>query len=121
MTIHSEWLGRTIMVEIDCPAGCIHPRLEDTVFAIHFGFIPGTRGDDGFAIDVYVFDDPGAIDPSTPFEATVIAIVHRKDDGQDKLVVSASGQRPTAEEVEAAVEFQEKWFKHTVEVLSPHQ
>ena len=119
MRIYREWLGRKVMVEIDRVAGCIHPRLEDTVYPIHYGFIPGTRTEAGDAIEIYVVDDPASIDPADEFEAEIIAIVHRKEGGADKLVVSVTGKRMSADEVETAVEFQEKWFKHDIEVLNP--
>ncbi len=117
MKIHKEWLGRKVMVEIDRPAGSMHPLHGDIVFPIHYGFIPGTRAEDGRAIDIYVLDPVEAIDIGADFEATVVAIIHRLDDGEDKLAVSTTGLHPTKDEVESAVEFQEQWFKHTIEVL----
>jgi len=105
------------MVEIDRPAGCIHPQIENMVYPLHYGLVPGTRAEDGTAIEIYVVDPVGVINPATVFEATVVAIVHRKEGGGDKLVVSSTGLVPSLQEITSAVEFQEQWFKHDIEVL----
>ena len=78
-----DWAGRRLTVEIDRPLGSTHPREDDIVYAVNYGFVPGTIAPDGHPIDVYVLD---AGEPLGRCEATVIAIVRRRDDVEDKLV-----------------------------------
>jgi inorganic pyrophosphatase len=40
----------------------------------------------------------------------VIALIHRKDDIEDKLVVSKNFHKYSKEQIEALVEFQERFF-----------
>ena len=48
------------------------------------------------------------------FKGTVIAIVERKDDIEDKLVVVPTGLDFTDEEIEEMIKFQESFFKHSI-------
>ena len=79
----ADWAGKRITVEIDRTRGSTHPTEDDIVYGVNYGFIPGTRAPDGHPIDVYVLD---AGEPLERCEATVIAIVRRRDDVEDKLV-----------------------------------
>ena len=48
------------------------------------------------------------------FIGIVIAIIHRTDDDDAKLIVVPDGVKLSDDEIEKAVEFQEKWFKHMI-------
>ena len=52
--------------------------------------------------------------PVEEFEGKVIAVVHRIDDDDDKLVVVPQNLKISDEEIEKTVNFQEKWFKHQI-------
>ena len=43
-----------------------------------------------------------------------VAIIHRTNDNDDKLIVVPDGQNPTNEYIEQKTAFQEQWFKHTI-------
>lgn len=106
-----DWVGRRIQVEIDRPLGSRHPREPDIVYAVNYGLVPGTLAPDGHPLDVYVL---GAKKPPAHCEATVIAIIRRRDDTEDKLVAAVSGAWD-AGAIEAATEFQERFFDSWVE------
>jgi inorganic pyrophosphatase len=108
----NHWNGRTINVVIDRPFGSTHPRHPDIVYPINYGYIPGTMAPDGHPIDAYVL---GAEYPLERCSAKVIAVIHRRDDVEDKLVVAMSGEWDR-ESIERATEFQEQYFDSWVEL-----
>ncbi len=110
----ADWIGRRVTVEIDRPLGSTHPAESDIVYGVNYGFVPGTLAPDGHPIDVYVLD---AKEPLKRCEATVIAIIRRRDDVEDKLlaVVDQSGHWDTAT-ILAATDFQERFFDSWVEL-----
>ncbi len=81
---------------------------------MNYGFVPGTRAPDGHPLDIYVLD---ASKPLERCEATVIAIVRRRDDIEDKLVGALDESRAwDAAAIGAAIEFQERFFDSWVEL-----
>ena len=110
----ANWLGRRVTVEIDRPLGSAHPREDDIVYPINYGFVPGTRAPDGHPLDVYVLD---STEPLRQCEATVIAIVRRRDDVEDKLVAVLDATSAwSAPAIRATVDFQERYFDSWVEL-----
>lgn len=113
----SAWIGREVEVVVDRPAGSTHPDGEP-MYPINYGFLPGTEAGDGEAIDAYVLDPAGPVSRAV---GRVIAVVHRRDDVEDKLVVAADGVVRSPEQITAAVAFQERFFDSTVVVgRAPH-
>lgn len=55
--------------------------------------------------------------PVKDFVGIVIAIIHREDDIEDKWVVAAPGVKYSEKAIISAVDFQEKYFQYTIEVL----
>ena len=109
----ADWLGRRVTVEIDRPLGATHPREANIVYEANYGFVPGTLAPDGHAIDAYVLD---AAEPLEGCKATVIAIVRRRDDVEDKLVaVLDPNSAWDGAGIAAAVDFQERFFDSWVE------
>ena len=111
-----SYLGKTVHIGIDRPIGYVHHKGEyDLVYPINYGYIPGVLGGDGEEMDVYLL---GVDAPVKEFDAHIIAIVHREDDVEDKLVGTPEGMTFTAEEIAAAVRFQEQYYNSYVEILS---
>lgn len=106
-------LGRTVTVQIDRPLGSAHPRHPDLVYPVNYGFLPGVTGGDGEEQDVYVL---GVDVPLAAFTGTIIAILRRADDCEDKLVAAPAGMRFGTDEIEAALWFQEQYFSHTISI-----
>lgn len=103
----SEYIGKIVTVKMDRPLGSAHPK-HKFIYPVNYGYIPGTVSGDGEELDAYVL---GEHKPLDTFEGRVIAVVHRLNDNDDKLVVMADGRNYTDDQINALVEFQEKWFE----------
>ena len=107
-----NWIGRSIDVVVDRPLGSHHPDHADLIYEVNYGFVPGTVAPDGEPIDAYVLGPDHALDYCT---GEVVAIIRRRDDIEDKLVVALSGQWDRAS-IAAATAFQEQYFDSSVEM-----
>lgn len=116
-TLLWAWLGQRVAVIVDRPLGSAHPEHPDIVYSINYGYIPGTEAGDAMPIDAYII---GVDVPVSSFLGEVIAIVVRRNDIEDKLVVAPAGMELTGEEVEQAVAFQEQYFESTIVTASDH-
>lgn len=105
-----DLLGKKVQVKIDRPLGSKHPK-HGFEYKVNYGFIPGTKSPDGEELDVYLL---GVNKPVDKTQGICIAIIHRTDDDDDKLIVTPNGEDIPNEEIEKLVEFQEKWFKHEI-------
>jgi inorganic pyrophosphatase len=108
-------LGKQVTVTIDRPIGSSHPRHTDIIYPLNYGYIADILAGDGMEIDAYVL---GPTLPCISVSGTVIAVVERIDDVEDKLVVVAD-DRPenheyTVEQIRTAVDFQERYFASTI-------
>lgn len=108
-----SYLGKTVNISIDRPMGSVHPKHDDIVYPVNYGFIPNVLGGDGEELDVYLL---GADAPVTEYTAQIIGIIHRRNDIEDKLVAAPEGMSFTAEEIKEAVEFQEQYFDSEIEI-----
>lgn len=104
------YLGQTVMVRMDRQLGTKHPKYDWT-YPVNYGFIPGTISGDGMEIDAYII---GVKEPLSEFTGTCLAVIERKNDKEDKLVVAPPDYRATSEEIFQAVEFQEKYYQSEV-------
>ena len=105
-----DFLNKIVEVKMDRPLGSKHPK-HGFVYEVNYGFIPNTVSGDGEELDAYVL----LVDESLEtFEGRVVAVVHRTNDDDDKLVVVPDGQDISDEEIEKAVAFQEQWFTHEI-------
>lgn len=105
---------KMVDVVIDRPIGSVHPKYEDMICPLNYGFIPNVFGGDGEELDVYLM---GLNVPVKEYKAKVIAIVHRHNDVEDKLVAAPEGMSFTKMEIEDAVRFQEQYFESEIEIL----
>lgn len=100
-------IGKKVTVTIDRPLGSFHPSHPDIYYPINYGYIEGIMAPDGEEQDAYVL---GVEVPVETFTGTVIAIIHRRNDVEDKWVVAPAGMAFTKEEIENQVHFQEQYF-----------
>ena len=105
-----DFLGKTVNVKLDRPLGSQHPKHGFT-YKVNYGCIPNTVSGDGEELDAYVL---GIDTPLATFTGKCVAIIHRTNDNDDKLIVVPDGQNPTNEYIEQKTAFQEQWFKHTI-------
>ena len=108
-----SFLGKTVHIGIDRPIGYVHQKETYALtYPINYGYIPDVLGSDGEEMDVYLL---GVDIPVEKFDAHIIAIIHREDDVEDKLVGAPEGITFTKEEIAAAVHFQEQYYRSYVE------
>lgn len=106
----SNYLGQTVSVVMDRPLGSKHPK-HGFIYPVNYGYIPNTISGDGEELDAYVL---GVQEPINKFTGKCIAIIHRTDDNDDKLIIVPEGMDFSNEEIEKEVAFQEKWFHHII-------
>ena len=102
-----------ITARIDRPLGSAHPRHPDMIYPVNYGEIVGVMAPDGDWQDAYVL---GVDVPVETFTGRRIAIIYRRDDVECKWVLAPEGMSFTAEEIMAAVHFQEQYFDSVCEL-----
>lgn len=110
VTNPKDLLGKTVEFIVDRPLGSIHPK-HGFVYEVNYGYIPGTQSPDGEELDAYYL---GVDKPIKKAKGVCIAIIHRTNDDDDKLVVVPEGKDISNQKIEKLIEFQEKWFKHVI-------
>ena len=105
-----DYLDKALEVKIDRPLGSKHPK-HGFIYPVNYGYIPGTVSGDGEELDCYVL---GVFEPIEKFRGKCIAIIHRTNDNDDKLVVVPEEVNYSDDAIEALVEFQEKYFEHVI-------
>ena len=106
-------IGSTVTVTVDRPLGSVHPRHKDIVYPVNYGYVSGILAGDGEAQDAYIL---GIAEPLQFFTGTVIAMIRRLDDVEDKWVVAPAGCTFTESQIRKAVYFQEQYFNFRIEL-----
>ena len=107
---NKEYLGKIVYVEMDRKMGSAHPK-HGFIYPVNYGFIPNTVSGDGEELDAYVI---GVFEPLDTFEGKVVAIIHRTNDYDDKLVVCPENKDYSDDQIEALTEFHERFFEHII-------
>ena len=105
-----QYLYKIVTVKMDRPLGTKHPK-HGWEYPVNYGYIPGTVSGDGEELDAYVL---GPDVPLDEFTGRCIAIIHRTNDNDDKLVVVPDGLDLDDDTIEQETSFQEKWFEHVI-------
>ena len=105
-----EYLGKVVNVEIDRKLGTNHPK-HGFMYMLNYGFIPNTISGDGEELDAYLV---GVFEPVDNFEGKVIAIIHRINDDDDKLVVAPDNVEYSDDAISAMTQFQERYFESII-------
>ena len=100
------FLGKTVKVKMDRPLGSKHPK-HGFVYEVNYGFIEGVKAPDGEDLDAYYLGVTEAVDKA---KGVCIAIAHRRDNDDDKLIVIPDGVVMSDEAIMSAIKFQEQWF-----------
>ncbi|MBO6558847.1 MAG: inorganic pyrophosphatase [Pseudomonadales bacterium] len=108
---YTQYLGQDLYVKIDRPKGSNHPRL-DFIYETNYGFLPGTKAGDGHEIDVWVLEQET---PLSEFNGTCVAVIVRKDDDENKLVVA--NRRLSKERILEETKFVEGYYDTEVILL----
>lgn len=107
---NKNYLGKIIKIKIDRPLGTKHLK-HGFIYPINYGYVPDTISGDGEELDAYLL---GVFEPVEVYEGKCIAIIHRTNDNDDKLVVAPQGNNYSDDAINALIEFQEQYFKHII-------
>ena len=107
---NENYLEKIIKIVIDRPFGSKHPK-HGFIYPVNYGYVPNTISGDGEELDAYLL---GVFEPVLEFEGECIAIIHRTNDKDDKLVIVPKGKKYSDDAINALVEFQEQYFKHII-------
>ena len=100
-------IGKTVKITVDRPIGSAHPEYPDMIYPVNYGYVEGIIAPGGEEQDAYIL---GVYIPVSSFEGRIIAIIHRKNDVEDKWVVAPDNASFTKEEIKTLTYFQEKYF-----------
>lgn len=104
-------MGEKVTVTIDRPLQSNHPKYG-WPYPLNYGFVPGTVSPDGEELDAYVI---GPNEPLKEFSGTCIAVIHRTNDDDDKLVVVSDEKTGmTDDDIRQATGFQEQFFQSVI-------
>ena len=101
-------IGEEITVCITIPFGHKHNGIT---YELNYGYIKEFKSRNGNKLNAYVL---GVKEPVETFKGKIIAIIHRLNDCEDKLIVSDINKDYTNKEIEDMVKFQEANFKHKI-------
>ena len=107
---YKDFLGKKVKVVMNRPMGSKHPKWN-FIYPINYGYVPNTISGDGEELDAYIV---GIFEPVEEYEGKCIAAIHRLDDDDDKLVIAPEEKIYTKQQIEALVEFQERFFEHEI-------
>lgn len=106
-----EFIGKTLTITIDRPLGSRHPQWG-FVYPINYGFLPGVVSSDGEDLDAYIL---GVFEPLDQFTGICIAVIHRLDDRDDKLIIAPEGRNFNDGQINSLIEFQERFFHSVIQ------
>ena len=110
-----SFLGKTVEIKTDRPLGFVKKGKGYVMtYPVNYGYIPGVIGGDGEELDVYLL---GVNEPVAEYTAKIIAIAHRHNDNEDKLIAAPEGISFTKEEIAEQIHFQEQYYDTVLEVL----
>ncbi|HWQ45700.1 MAG TPA: inorganic diphosphatase [Longilinea sp.] len=105
-----EYLAQIVTLQVDRPLGTAHPQ-HGFIYPVNYGFVPGTLAEDGEELDAYIL---GVFDPLEQYTGRCIAVIHRLNDADDKLVVVPDGVQYSDDQIKALTEFQERFFQSEI-------
>lgn len=111
-----EYLDKIVEVKIDRPIGSSHPDYPDHIYLVNYGYVPNTISGDGEELDCYVL---GEYKPLKEYKGKCIAVIHRVDDDDDKLIIAPESKSFTNSEIKLLTDFQEKFYTSEI-IRSPN-
>lgn len=106
-------LVKIIKVIVNRPLGTYHPKYKNLFYPVNYGYVEGIIAADGDEQDAYIL---GVNKPIKEFTGKMIAVIHRFDDVEEKMVVVPTNASLTKEEIKSQVDFQEQFFKTEIKM-----
>lgn len=105
-----DYIGKIVTVKMDRPLGTHHPDWG-FLYERNYGFIPGTISGDGEELDAYILNVDVPVDE---FTGRCVAVIHRTNDDDDKLVVIPDGDTISDAEIDRQTHFCERRYTHVI-------
>lgn len=103
----TKFIGKEVEIKIDRPLHSKHPK-HGFIYEVNYGFVPDTKAPDGEEIDAYLLN---VNEPVETYKGKCIAVIHRLNDADDKLVVVPTSVSDVSdEEIRKSTHFQEQFF-----------
>lgn len=106
-----QYIGRDIEAKIDQPMGSSHLKYPETIYPVNYGFIPNTISGDDEELDCYIL---GEDKPLTTYKGKCVAVIHRLEEDDDKLIIVPFDRKITKKQIEEETYFMEKYFKSVI-------
>ena len=107
---NKDYLEKIIKIKIDRPMGTKHPKY-DFIHPINYGYVSNTISGDLEELDAYLL---GVFEPVLEYEGKCIAIIHRTNDNDPKLIIVPKNKDYSDDAINALTEFQEQYFEHII-------
>lgn len=104
-------IGNIVTIIVDRKLGSHHLDYENICYSLNYGYVSGVMASDGEEQDAYIL---GVNVPVDKFTGKIVAIIHRKNDVEDKWVVAPENMVFTKEEIINQTYFQEQYFNSVV-------
>ncbi len=105
-----KYLGQQVTIIMDRPLGSRHPK-HDFIYTLNYGYVPDTIAPDGEEVDAYIL---GVFEAIEKFTGQCIAVIHRTNDEDDKLIIVPDGISYSDEQIKALTEFQEQFYQSEI-------
>ena len=106
-----KYIGKEVNVIVDRPLGSSHPNYPESIYMVNYGYVPNTLSGDGEELDCFIL---GEYKPLKEYKGECIAVIHRKEDDDDKLIVVPKGKTFTNKEIRVLTDFQERYFQSEI-------
>ena len=110
MVDSKSFIGNMVEVKMDRPMGSKHPK-HGFIYPVNYGYVPNTVSGDGSELDCYVL---GVFEPLDTYKGKCIAVIHRTNDNDDKLVIVPENKAYSDDAIRALTEFQERYFESII-------
>ena len=105
-----NFIGKEVNIVIDRALGTKHPK-HDFIYTVNYGYVPNVISGAGEELDAYLL---GVFDPVENYKGKCIAVIHRINDDNDKIIVVPEGVNYTDDQIKALTEFQERFFESVI-------
>lgn len=106
-----DFIGKYVNVKIDRPIGSSHHKYPDHIYLVNYGYVPNTISGDGKELDCYIL---GEYKPLKEYRGKCIAVIHRLNEDDDKLIIVPENKTFTDSEIRLLTDFQEMYYESVI-------